>query len=376
MSSVGHVGATRSPQAARPVAPAKAQPEAALLPAAERPALGAMQDAMALLYAVLMQQRDTDARVAKSQVEVAQGERKAALRDQQEALRRASEAAEKGGLFDWVSKDIGLAGAVGLVSFNYGLVAADVAAHKLGVFEHIEEKVDLVDVAAVATGRWEVVAAEAVLRKTDLAPEEARGLLERCGARTDVPGISDEDVEPIAKDLLLANLLVLSVGATVLSCGSTTGLCIALAGLALSYGGSEAAKAGTFDGVFGEGSSQWIGLGMQFGGAAITGAAGLASGPGLVNGANTAAAVASGVSGTANGADKIVLAVHEHERATADIDAEQARYRLARLDRLIQTVIDGAKHASDSHRRAAETIQGVVQTANDTQLMLVRGVRG
>src|SRR5213075_3118176 len=102
-------------------------------------------------------------------------------------------------------------GAIGLVTFNYAAVAADVALHKMGCVGNI--KIDILDVGAAATGRLDVLAADVLLRKTELTPEEARNVLEQAGIPKNAPGLSDEDVKPVAKRLLMANLAILGITA-------------------------------------------------------------------------------------------------------------------------------------------------------------------
>src|SRR5687767_6828605 len=142
------------------IGPALAAPGSAngasLLPPSQTPNLGMMQGALADLYLVMSQLREAQVGESKVRVDCTKVDRDVQLREQEEAMRRARDAAEEGGVFDWLSKDIGLAGCVGLVTFNYALVAADIALHKLDIVDNV--KVDVVDVAAVATGRYDVLA--------------------------------------------------------------------------------------------------------------------------------------------------------------------------------------------------------------------------
>jgi hypothetical protein len=377
VAGVGRTGAAGWPAPTGGVANAAGVP---LLPATEAPTTGSMQDAMEALYSIMGQLRDAQANASRGRVNVKAQERDIAAREQAEALKRAREAAEKGGLFDWISKDIGLAGAVGLVTFNYALVAADVAAHKLDLVDNL--KIDVVDVGALATGRYDVLAGDILLRKLDIAPKEARELLEKCGIPKDAPGISDEDVRPVAKKLVMANMWIASATATALSAGTTVGLCIALAGLAISTAGGEIAKAGTFDGLFGKGSSQWIGLGMQIYGAAATGMSGLANGTSLHAAVKLGAAAKAGAAATqgtlvtARAADHAVIASNEKTRDDENIKAEQAKLMLLRLERVIDALIDGIKEASESSRKVGESLQGAIATLDQTHLALATGMKG
>jgi hypothetical protein len=371
-----------SPVLARPaLAPSTtahgAGPAPALLAAAAEPTVPEVQNALAQLYEVIAQLREQQAKHGKSEVDVATAARDIEATRQKEALDRARAAAEEGGVFDWIAKDIGLAGAVGLVTFNYPLVAADIAAHELGLFEHVEEKIDLVDVAAVATGRWEVVAADVLVRKTDLAPADLRKLLEKCGVPSDAPSISKEDIEPIAKDVLLANLLVLSTAATVLSCGTTGALVVALLGVAISMGGAKLAEEKALDPLLGDGTSKWVGLGMQIYGTAAACMSGFAGGAAILPASGArGAAIAHGITAGARGGDQIVTAVNERARDEANIEAEGARHGVARLERLIEQITDAIEEVYDSHRKAAETLQGIIDVVNEKDLALTRAIKG
>lgn len=347
-----------------------------LLPHVEAPPLPQLQDAMAQLYLVLSQLREAQATHGKMQIDGAKTERDIAARKEKEALERAKKAAEEGGFFDWIAKDLGLAGAVGLVTFNYPLIVADIFAHKLGLFDSVDEKVDFVDVAAVATGRWEVVAADVLLRKTDLAPHEVQEVFEKSGIPKDAPGVSKEDVDPIAKEAIMANLLIMSTAASVLTFGTTAALVVALLGMAISMGGSVIAKEKALDGVLGEGSSKWIGLGMQIYGTLASSMSGLAGGASTISNGARAAALATATVAAMRGTDQVVTAVNERERDEANIDAAGARHRLGRLERLIEQITDAIKEVYDSHRKAAETLQGAIDTANKGDLVLSQAIKG
>lgn len=361
-----------------PSAPVGARTAPSLLPHAEKPDPAQLQGSMAELYLAMSKMRDAMVGQANRQTDAAKAQRDAAAEAQQKALERAKEASEKGGFMDWIADGIGLGGAAGLVTFNYTLVAADLAVHKLGLLDELEldEKIDVVDVAAVATGRWDVLAADVILRKTELTPKEARDIVEKCGIPRDAPGISDDDIKPVAKKLLAANLLIASATATVLSCGTTGALCVAVAGMAISAAGTYVAQQNAVDKVFGEGSSKWIGLGMQIYGTAAACMSGFAGGAAIAPGnAARGAALAHGLTAGVRGTDQVVTAVHDHERDVANIDAEKARYQLARLDRVLDAIVDGMKELHQSQDKAAKTLQGAIDTANQTNLALAQGIK-
>jgi hypothetical protein len=348
-------------------------PRASLLPDSGA-TLGGLEGGLADLYALMAVLEEKQIRIGKLQIDGAKVGRDAAAEEQEKAMQRALHASKKGGIFDFIADDLGLAGAVGLVTFDYALVVADVAAHKLGVVRNV--KVDVVDVGALATGRVDVLAGDLLLRKTDLAPDEARNVLEKFGI-ANAPGISDEDVKPIAKDLIRAHLLVESVAATILSCGTVGGVVLAVAAVALSAGGSKIAEAKSFDEIFGEGSSQWIGLGMEIYGALASSLSGFAPGTAVntAAGARAAAGIINGSTSILRGTDEIVIASHQRESAAATIDAERAKQMLGRLERLIDLVLASIHEAHDTHQKAAEIVQGVIQTLDASNMTLTHAMK-
>lgn len=183
-----------------------------------------------------------------------------------------------------------------------------------------------------------------------------------------------------------AVVVVAAVAASVVSCGTLAGACVALAAVALSVGGSEVAKHGTFDDVFGQGSSQWIGLGMQITGAAVScGTAFAASGSTALQNVGVAADTAKKVSNGAKilsgaaqitkGAGQIASSIREHDRELANADAIAARKEIARLQQLVELIIQGMEDAKESHQRAAEALNEAIQTANATDLALASATR-
>jgi len=298
-----------------------------------------------------------------------------ALKEQRDALQRAQDAAKKGGVFDWISDNLGLGGVAGLVTFNYAAVAASVAVHELGILKNM--KIDVVDVGALATGRLDAVASDVILRKLDIAPEQARDIVAKCGIPKDAPGISDEDVKPVAKKVLMANLFIAGLTATALTGGSTAGILVAVAGVGISAGGSYVAENKALDGLLGDGTSKWVGLGMEIYGTAASALAGFAPGPAVIsNGAARAVGgVVGGATGILDGSDQVVTTLHQRETDTAHIDEETARHRIAQLGRMMDEVIDTIQDAYDSRQKAHEIVMKAVETTNDTSVALATGMR-
>lgn len=369
MTQVTSIVSTRTTRIDHDVSRAPTCASRSLLPEATLDT-ASTEDGLAALYKVLSQLTDAQARLGETRVNGDKAARNVALHRQQEAEARAAEAAREGGILDKIANNIGIAGAVGLVTFNYVVVAADVAAHASHAIKNI--KIDLVDVGAVASARPEVLAADLLLRKTDLTPKEARDVLAQLGIRKDVPGLSDDDVKPVARKLVAANLLAASITASVLSCGTTSGLTVALVGIAMSQAGAYVSSEGTLDGVFGRGSSKWIGLGMEVYGTAASAMSGLAtSGAAIAPAAKTGARVISGGLDVLHGSDRATTAIAKHAADEADIDATRARHAIARLERLVDFVIDQIRDVCETHKKTAKIVGEVMGALSETRLSLV-----
>lgn len=343
-----------------------------LPPSHDSAVTGPIDDALVALYSALASIRDTRMRVAQGHVELNRAAVDRARAERADALARAQREAEKGGLFDWIAKDVGVAGAVGLVTFQYALVAADVGAHETELAR--DTGLDVVDGAALAIDP-RAFAVDVLVRKTNLTPEDVRRALAAAGVPEDAPGLHDRDVAPVAKKLVVANVAIAGAAAGVLSGGSTTALTIALVGIALSASGQWVASSGALDGPLGAGASRWIGLGMEIAGAASSAGAGLVPGGGalaIAQGARSAAGRAASMPATFDGTDHIVGAVHARAQADAEIDAREVKSRLDRLDRALDLVLAGAREAGESFQRTARTLEGCLET-NRTTLRLLAG---
>jgi hypothetical protein len=319
------------------------------------------QDALARLYAMLAQLQTTHAQGAKNDITVNQALRQNAQRARDEALAKAKREAEKGGLFDWICKDIGLLGVAGLATFNYGLVAADLALHKSGAVQNL--KLDILDAGLVAYGRPEIIAANVLLRKLEIAPDEIEKKLDELGLGKSVPGISDEDVKPIVDKAVMANLFVLGTAASVLTAGSTTAIVIACVGLALSSGATVVQAAG---------GPEWLAVGMQIGGLACSLSSAAATGG---TAQVVAGQIAKGVSDGLSGVDTIVRTIHQHAADKALYRATEVRHTLQRLERLLDGIIEGLQEGQESHKRTSSILQQTLQTHNQT-LVLASSMKG
>jgi hypothetical protein len=84
-------------------------------------------------------------------------------------------------------------------------------------------------------------------------------------------------------------------------------------------------------------------------------------------------AKAAGIAGTTGyGIDRVV---RDGEASHDAIEMKETRMAMARIDRLINALIDGVKEAHNSHNKAVSAAEGAVQIKNATALVAA-GVRG
>lgn len=365
MSAIGSV-----PAAARPVGPAMMDaPGTATVSTLPATQVDGMQDGLARLLACLSAMQSERSELAKHQVSLARsGQEIEQLRRQKElaAAERAARARDKGGVFGWIKKDIGVLGVVGLCTFNYGLVAADVALHKTGAVKDL--KLDLADgfCASLAYLKPELLVADILLRKLDIAPHEIEQALDEIGLGRSVPGVSDEDVKPIVDKLVVLNMMIAGTAASILTAGSTTALVIALVGAAMSAGSFASSELG---------GPEALTKGLALGGIAASltggivggvGAATNAGNAGRIAAAHAAASAVSGVNATVGGIDTILAGERQ-----ADVDAHlrtatEAKNELAKLQRLVDTLIDTLREGKETQKRMTEAVQSLLQTYDDS----------
>jgi len=352
------------------------------------------QDTLAQLYACLVAFQKEQTVTAQSDVKTNDAARKNAERQREAELAKAKREAEKGGLFKWISDDIGLLGVVGLATFNYGLVAADLALHKTELVDNL--KLDLVDAAVFAYGRPEIMVADVLLRKLDIAPDEVKQKLDELGLGESVPGISDEDVKPAVDKVLAANLMIASSVASVLTAGSTTALVVACIGIALSTAGTATQWAGgpeelafglqlagagcsiasAFMGGGAATAASKAGTTAKTGGAAAASTSKTAQMGARAVAAKTAAKIVNGTSAALNGVDTLVRSVHEKAGDDANERATAARHALARLERLLDDIIDGLRESQESFKRTTSIVQSTLQTHNQTLVLAASALKG
>ena len=333
------------------------------------PELDPTQDALARLLVALTGMQKEQTNVATTQVGVARSERQLEQTRRQNELaaaERAARAKAKGGIFGWLKKDIGVLGVVGLATFNYGLVAADIALHKTGVVKDV--KLDVAD-AFVFANAWikpELVVADILLRKLDATPHQIKDALDEIGLGESTPGISDQDVKPIVDKMVTINLMVAGAAASVLTAGSTTALVIALVAAAMSAGAFASGEAG---------GPEWLTMSLAIGGAATSLGGGIASGVSAMKvagdasriaAANAAAGVVTATNGAIGGIDTMIAASHQKDVDDHTINAEEAKNAIARLEHMLDELIDTLKEGKDAQKRITEGVNQLLDTYDNS----------
>ena len=298
-----------------PTAPA-ASPDATLLPLPEEVTRVQLEDAMTMIYMLLNARASADMMNAQGQVAARQVAKDDAFKQQLEALRRAAAAQGEGskGFFDSL---------VDLVAdVVTDLANLDFAAAVTDPFSDLEDMWN-------SPKFW-------------------------------------QDLEAGAGFIAKAALIAGGVAATAATAGSA-GLVVAGIALALSAGGTVVQETECLDSVLGEGSSRWIGLGMQVTGGVIGYAnAGAAAGSAM-NTIATATEVGGGAAKVVTGAAHARVAKFEGDVVDAEADAMAAQRRGEQMTRLVEWLIDGIRETDKSHQRAKETLGQAIDQLDQAQ---------
>lgn len=381
-------------------------PTATLLASPPNAAVGT-EEAITMLLQMSSQMSEQQMRLGKAGIDVAdkrradvEARRKEALDRAAEAARQAQEQQNDGGLFSFVTDNIGAVGLVGLCTFNWGLVAADITAHKTGL---ADTRTDLLDGGAASFGG--PLGYLALQGARNLAPEHVTqagvagallggpmGYALVRAAEKLVPGeyqaaieehtaVKDDDVRLANKVALMVALAAIAATSVVLSGGTSTPAVVALVGIGISTGTQIAAETGLLNEVVGEKAAVYVALGGAITGAALTlggsivsltsagdAIAKAAAAKKIINGLNGARAIAEGAHDIKQGVDALERADRRHDADIATIDAEEQKQVLARIEKLVETILDDLKDAHESAQRSAETLQESLQTKNQTML--------
>jgi hypothetical protein len=290
--------------------------DTALLPPPEDVTRVQLEDAMTMIYMLLNARASADMSNAQGQIAARQTAKDDAFKQQLEALRRAAEAEGEGskGFFDSF---------VDLVAdVVTDLANLDFAAAITDPFTDMEEM-------------WN-------------SPQFWQDLEAGAGF--------------IAKVALIAG----GIAATVATAGSA-GLLVAGVAVALSASGTVIQETDCLDGAFGEGASDWIGLGMQATGGVICAASAGATAGTLVNTVTTAAEIGGGTAAVVTSGAHARVAKFQGDVVDAEGDAMAAQRRGEQMTRLVEWLIDGVRETDKSHQRAKETLGQAIEQHDQAQ---------
>jgi hypothetical protein len=275
-----------------------------------------IEDAMTMIYLLLNARASTEMTNAQGQVGARQKTKDDAFKEQLEALRRAAEAEGEGskGFFDSL---------VGLVED----VVTDLA--KLDFAAAITDPLSDMEDMWNSPKFW-------------------------------------QDLEAGAGFIAKAALIAGGIAATVATAGSA-GLLVAGIALALSAGGTAVQETGCLDEVFGEGTSRWIGLGMQATGGVICFASAGAAAGSWVNTVATATEVGGGTATVVTSGAHARVAKFQGDVVDAEGDAMAAQHRGEQMTRLVEWLIDGIRETEKSHQRAKETLGQAIDQHDQAQ---------
>ena len=347
---------------------------------------------------------------AASQRKEATDKRQKALQDAIDAQKKAEEAQSKGGLFDFITDNLGPVGLIGMVVGSVYLVAADLALHATGLDDGKMDLADAAGVGAILAGPAGIAVYAAQMAVKKFGPEEIQEALDKG------PAVTDEQVAKANKIAFALTEAELAIAATVATGGTCAPAVVASVGIAISTATQVAAETGALDflGDKWKGYVTMAGSVMGAAGALGGGVAGLASGglgaaTGAANAAQAAATgaggaaqatatvaaetaqvaveaaggVAEAAAGAAEAAVGVAKGVHDvvqgvrnyqasdyaHDADEHRIDAERQKHVLAYIDRFIEDVIGDMKELKDSAQRTSALVQSSIQTESQTLLM-------
>lgn len=302
----------------RPASPPGSAPAGApggagsLVPAGAPLTLGGIDDALALLYVAMSKQRENGTAAGKERVQSTEDEKKIELQKEEAARHRQEQAQSGPGFFQSIGKLI-------------GDVAGDLAT---GRIDHVvDDGTKDISAAVNSPGFW-------------------------------------RDLEQGALWVAKVAAVVGSTALTVATCGAA-GATLALAGVALAAGGEVVSRTR----MFGDASTA-VALGLDIGGAVAglggtiataTGSVATTANAGLVN-FGRAAEMTGGAATVVQGGAHVRTTNFEGDAQQAAADATEAARAEARMETLVQHVIDEMKADDKERQKGLQTVQGTIKT--------------
>jgi hypothetical protein len=335
-----------------------------------------IDDALTALMKLSSAINEQQTKTAKGEADCAAALRKgasekrtAAINDAIEAARKAEEEREEGGLFDFVTDNLGPVGLVAMVVGSVYIAAADVGAHAVGLDD---DKLDLADTAglgAMLAGPLGVAAYAAQLCVKKFGPDELQQALD------EGPTVADDDVRTANKMAFAVTQAQVALAATVASGGTTAPAIVAIVGIAISTATELAQESGALTATFGD-DARWVALGGTLTGAALS----LGGGAVLAFSNPPAAArigemavevqtILQGAHDINQGLHNLRAADYQHDADNFRVDAQHQKNVVELVERMIDAVIEDMKNIKESAQKTTELIQSTMQTQNQTLLL-------
>jgi hypothetical protein len=167
-------------------------------------------------------------------------------------------------------------------------------------------------------------------------------------------------------------LVVGSAATTIATAGAGSPLVVGAA-LALSAGSTVVSETKCFGSA-----SQWVAMGLGVAGTGVGVAGTLACGAasGAMRSLARVGGVATAIGGGAEagaGVAHVVAGNYAADAQNADADTEKAKKQGERLQQTVQWVIDEMKEGDKAHEAALQTLQGAMQTNDQTAVAAIRG---
>jgi hypothetical protein len=331
-----------------------------------------MKMSSALGESTMRTQRGKVERTAVARKEAAD-KRLQALNEAVLAAKKAAEERSKGGLFDFITDNIGVAGLVGFVTGQPWLIAQDLLAHRTGLQD---SKADLTDLGALIPALTESLGplSTAVLMTGQQAVKKAAGD-EFQRALDDVYAIEDQDVRVANKLALSLTMTKLTLAATVASGGTSGPALVSLVGTGISAAAQLSHETGLTKAIF-KSDADAVTMGLTVAGAVLSLQGGIGSAVSATKGVATG--VAAGVSvaqGALHAGDAVVRAYHagvaagyQRDADFKQIGAKSQEQLLDAFERLVDNLLDDVREAKQSADKTAQLVQSCMQTQQQTMM--------
>ncbi len=377
-------------------------------------------------------QGQADAKVKSAARDLAETTRKSHIKQAIDAANEAKKHADDGGTFGFITDHIGVVGLIGLCTGQFYLVAEDMAAHaaqknnqstsalgvgaalvggplgaglELGIEKGLPEdwtkpmeelpsvKDDDVRVAnkvALTIVMAEAMAAATVASGGAAAPTYIALAGIMVSTATEVGDETGLTKKVFKSDAATASMVGHLTGAALgaaagFASASSAWSYVSASGQALAVTAQASQQTGLTKELVGEDADK-VTLGLTIAGTAavaVGSAGGILSGPGdkkpkvdrMVEHGKSAKQILDGGDQVYRGVNAIERAHFEHVAGVENIEAKRQKQLMQRIEMAIDGIIDDLKEAQKSQKRATETIQGAIQTAQQTTTIAI-GMKG